>query len=130
MFIYILLGKFITIGPFSVILMLTAAKELLEDWKRHKADHKVNNANCQVFNQVTKKFEDVQWKNINKGDIVKIFDGSFFPADLILLFSNREGGTAYIETASLDGETNLKLRSAFPLTMDHSEDKVDGIQAE
>jgi phospholipid-transporting ATPase len=39
-----------------------------------------------------------------------------FPADLILLSSANEGGVAYIETASLDGEKNLKPRMAYPAT--------------
>jgi magnesium-transporting ATPase (P-type) len=39
-----------------------------------------------------------------------------FPADLILLSSSNEGNVAYIETASLDGEKNLKLRTAYPET--------------
>lgn len=30
-------------------------------------------------------------------------EGEMFPADLILLASSIEGGNAYIETASLDG---------------------------
>jgi magnesium-transporting ATPase (P-type) len=37
-----------------------------------------------------------------------------FPADLLLLSSSSEGGVAYIETASLDGEKNLKPRNAYP----------------
>lgn len=36
-----------------------------------------------------------------------------FPADLILVASSAEGGNSFIETASLDGEKNLKPRSAF-----------------
>lgn len=37
------------------------------------------------------------------GDIVKVFAGEFFPADLVLISSSDEGGKAFIETASLDG---------------------------
>jgi len=33
-----------------------------------------------------------------------------------LLSSSIEGGTAFIETASLDGEKNLKPRNAFAAT--------------
>jgi phospholipid-transporting ATPase len=34
-----------------------------------------------------------------------------FAADLILLTSSQEGGVAFIQTSSLDGEKNLKKRS-------------------
>jgi len=37
------------------------------------------------------------------------------PADLILLASANEGGNAYIETSSIDGETNLKIRNSPPI---------------
>ena len=39
-----------------------------------------------------------------------------FPADLLLLSSSNEGGVTHIETASLDGEKNLKPRNAYPQT--------------
>lgn len=47
-----------------------------------------------------------------------------FPADLLLLASANEGGAAYIETASLDGEKNLKPRSAYPETNQFSTDEA------
>jgi magnesium-transporting ATPase (P-type) len=37
----------------------------------------------------------------------------YFPADLILLKSSNASGLAYIETKNLDGETNLKHKSAL-----------------
>lgn len=40
-----------------------------------------------------------------------------FPADMLCLSSSEEQGILYIETASLDGETNLKVRRALPATM-------------
>jgi magnesium-transporting ATPase (P-type) len=43
-----------------------------------------------------------------------------FPTDLILLASSAEGGVAFIETASLDGEKNLKPRNAFPATQKYN----------
>ena len=36
-----------------------------------------------------------------------------FPADLILLKSSNANGIAYVETKSLDGESNLKHKSAI-----------------
>jgi len=41
------------------------------------------------------------------------------PADLILLASANEGGNAYIETSSIDGETNLKLRNSPHIPLNH-----------
>ena len=34
-------GRFVTIVPFTIILILTAMKEMVEDIKRHRADDKV-----------------------------------------------------------------------------------------
>lgn len=38
------------------------------------------------------------------------------PADIVLLSSSEPAGVAYIETSNLDGETNLKIRQALPIT--------------
>lgn len=34
------------------------------------------------------------------------------PADLLILHTSDEKGTCYVETKNLDGETNLKIKSA------------------
>jgi phospholipid-transporting ATPase len=59
------------------------------------------------------KFFEVSWSEVVVGDIVLTEAEEMFPADLILIASSEEGGAAFIETASLDGEKNLKPRSAF-----------------
>ena len=45
---------------------------------------------------------------------VPVLVASDGPADLLLLLSQHKDGQAYIETASLDGETNLKVFEAKP----------------
>ncbi len=39
-----------------------------------------------------------------------------FPADLILLAASSLDGKVYIQTSSLDGEKNLKLRTVLKCT--------------
>jgi magnesium-transporting ATPase (P-type) len=57
-------------------------------------------------------FEKVSRKNIRPGDLVLVRNRDMLPADVVLLASSSEGGSAYIETSSIDGETNLKLRTS------------------
>lgn len=47
-------------------------------------------------------------RNISVGDLVLVRKGQVFPCDLVLLHSSEEGGVAYVSTANLDGESNLK----------------------
>ena len=109
-------GRYVTLVPFMIILMLSALKEIVEDWKRHLADDKVNNAATSVFDEEKGQFQKVKWKDIRVGKIVKISNGEFFPADLIILSSSEPKGMCYIETSNLDGETNLKIRTAIQQT--------------
>ena len=61
---------------------------------------------CQVA------FESAKRMNIYQGQIVMIRNRDMIPADLILLASSADYGNVYIETMSIDGETNLKLRTS------------------
>ncbi|KAJ3215202.1 Phospholipid-transporting ATPase IA [Clydaea vesicula] len=69
-------------------------------------------------------WEIVYWKELSVGDIVKVKDKEFIPADLILLKTDNCDGICYIETANLDGETNLKQKQALPVTNDFLVDDV------
>ena len=57
------------------------------------------------------------------GDVVKVKENEFFPADLIILSSTEPDGMFYVETKNLDGETNLKLKSV-------SKDLIDAFSKE
>ena len=51
-----------------------------------------------------------KWRDVQVGDILICFKNQAFAADMILLGSSDPKGLAFIETSSLDGETNLKLK--------------------
>lgn len=52
--------------------------------------------------------------SLQVGDIVRVAKDETFPADLVLLSSDRANGSCHVTTASLDGETNLKVRLINP----------------
>ncbi|XP_058890476.1 phospholipid-transporting ATPase IF-like isoform X2 [Acipenser ruthenus] len=100
--------------PLFFVITVTAIKQGYEDWLRHKADNEVNGAPVYVVRSGS--LVQTKSKNIRVGDIVRVAKDETFPADLVLLSSDREGGTCHITTASLDGETNLKTHFAVPET--------------
>uniref|UniRef100_A0AAY4ALH2 Phospholipid-transporting ATPase n=1 Tax=Denticeps clupeoides TaxID=299321 RepID=A0AAY4ALH2_9TELE len=92
-------GRYTTLVPLIFILTVAGIKEIIEDYKRHKADNTVN-----------KK------KTTAVGDIVKVTNGQHLPADMVIVSSSEPQAMCYTETSNLDGETNLKIRQGLPLT--------------
>ena len=50
------------------------------------------------------------WKDVRVGDCVHLSCNEVVPADILMLKCSDEQGLCCLETASLDGETNLKQR--------------------
>lgn len=109
-------GRYTTAVPLLCIFGVSAIKELFEDMKRHKADRKVNESEISVLNKSTLNWDLTKWEDVKVGDIVRCLSENFFPSDILLLSSSETNGMCYIETANLDGETNLKIRQSLPCT--------------
>lgn len=109
------LGPVTAWAPLIVVLLISVLREGYEDYQRFLSDKQLNHeSTAQVLRGPG--FVRVEWSEVAVGDLLMIEADELFPADLILLASSAEGGVAFIETASLDGEKNLKPRNAFPAT--------------
>uniref|UniRef100_A0A8D2CS01 Phospholipid-transporting ATPase n=1 Tax=Sciurus vulgaris TaxID=55149 RepID=A0A8D2CS01_SCIVU len=100
----------LALAPVLFILAVTAFKDLWEDYSRYRSDHEINHLGCLVFSREEKKYVNRFWKEIHVGDFVRLRCNEIIPADILLLSSSDPDGLCHIETANLDGETNLKRR--------------------
>ncbi|NWQ66844.1 AT8B3 ATPase, partial [Neopipo cinnamomea] len=100
--------------PLSCLLVIRGLRDLIDDIGRHQSDRNINSRPCEIL--CGKRFQRQKWRDIRVGDIVRLRKDSFVPADLLLLSSSEPSSLCYVETADIDGETNLKFRQALLVT--------------
>ncbi|XP_023802286.1 phospholipid-transporting ATPase IK-like, partial [Cyanistes caeruleus] len=100
--------------PLSCLLIIRGLRDLIDDIGRHRSDRKINSRPCEILDG--KSFRWQKWRDICVGDIVRLRKDSVVPADLLLLCSSEPSSLCYVETADIDGETNLKFRQALLVT--------------
>ncbi|KAJ3163744.1 hypothetical protein HDU88_006236 [Geranomyces variabilis] len=109
-------NRYGTVIPLSIVTAASGAKEIMEDMRRHAQDADTNARKVGVLSGSV--FVKKEWRDVVVGDILRVENGEFFPADLILLSSSEPDALCYIETSNLDGETNLKIRQGISETAD------------
>ncbi|CAB1444306.1 unnamed protein product [Pleuronectes platessa] len=108
---------YITMIPLFLVLAVRGSKDLIDDMARRRSDSQINSRPCDIL--ISQSFQSAQWKDLCVGDVLRIHRDQVIPADLLLLYSSEPHSLCYVETADIDGETNLKYRQAAGAT--HSE---------
>lgn len=67
-------------------------------------------SSCFITFSETHEYQKTAWKKVVVGDFIKLQSDEIIPADLLLLNSSDANSICHIETANLDGETNLKQK--------------------
>ncbi|XP_028941561.1 phospholipid-transporting ATPase IK [Antrostomus carolinensis] len=100
--------------PLSCLLTIRGLRDLIDDIGRHQSDRNINSRPCEILSG--KSFRWQTWRDICVGDIIRLRKESIVPADIFLLSSSEPSSLCYVETADIDGETNLKFRQALLVT--------------
>eukprot|EP01026_Neomeris_dumetosa_P071035 TRINITY_DN7145_c1_g1_i1.p1 TRINITY_DN7145_c1_g1~~TRINITY_DN7145_c1_g1_i1.p1 ORF type:complete len:1115 (-),score=152.45 TRINITY_DN7145_c1_g1_i1:270-3410(-) len=110
---------FTSVAPLVFVLTVNAVKEILEDYRRHLSDAEMN---ARKVGLIREEEREVMWKNIQVGDVIKVARDEEIPADMVMLTSGDSDNLCYVETANLDGETNLKIKNCYRGTQDLGQD--------
>ena len=113
-----------TVVTLVFVLLVTSIKEGIEDIQRAKSDKFENN---RIVTVVTFSPDglveetEIQSQFVAPGDIIKLTGHTSAPVDLLLIFTSLhgDGNKCYVETANIDGETNLKVREAPATLLEH-----------
>ncbi|CAD5217112.1 unnamed protein product [Bursaphelenchus xylophilus] len=103
-------SKYLGMIPVVAVLSMTAIKDFLEDWRRKRADKRLNHNTVHVWDNIKKRFRKTLWELVIVGDLVHISSDEKIPADIVLIRSSDPQGCAFVETSNLDGENNLKQK--------------------
>ena len=112
----------VVLVPTFLIMMIGVTKEFVSELQRWRDDKKINATEVKRLVMPGSlnfkpthdglNFEKVTLADVKGGDIIRVDDMEQVPADCILLRVEDEKPEAFVKTAALDGERNLKPKLA------------------
>ncbi|VAH31563.1 unnamed protein product [Triticum turgidum subsp. durum] len=115
-----------TWGPLAIIFTVSASKEAWDDYNRYLSDKKVNERRIWVVKDGIRR--QIKAREIHVGNIVWLHENDEIPCDLVLIGTSDPQGICYVETAALDGETDLKTRIIPSICADLSSEQLGKIK--
>ncbi|KAF0893887.1 hypothetical protein E2562_031422, partial [Oryza meyeriana var. granulata] len=97
-----------TWGPLAIIFIVSASKEAWDDYNRYLSDKQANEREVWAIKDGSHR--QIKAQDIHVGNIVWLHQNDEIPCDLVLIGTSDPQGICYVETAALDGETDLKTR--------------------
>lgn len=112
------------LAPMMIVISISMIKEGIEDIKRHNTDMKINMRKARLVDS-NGNVNQCEWQDLVVGSVVLLLRDDDIPADVVVLAcGGLQGPQCFVETAALDGETNLKIRQPCLqedlLAQDHS----------
>lgn len=105
------------LGPMIIVVLISVIKDGVEDVKRHNQDAKINAQLAHKCSERDGAITDAKWRDLYVGDTIVLFGDDEVPADVVVLACGGvQGPTCYVETAAIDGETNLKMKNPCLVT--------------
>ena len=136
------------IAPLAFVIAITMGKEAYDDYSRYLRDREANSTKYLVLlyqpssplsspglpsydptKPLAQSLPRPQTRStpsssIKVGDLVLLEKNQRVPADMVLLTTSEEGGTCFVRTDQLDGETDWKLKVAVGETQKMGEKGV------
>ncbi len=115
--------------PVIFIFGINMIKDFTEDLRRYLKDRQTNRSKVHVLRG--RNLLEMSTGDIHVGDIVSLSSGATIPADIVILSTSNQDNKCYVETAQLDGETNMKPKFGKHRTQHlNTIDKLAAVQGE
>lgn len=96
-----------TIIPLIVVVGSAMLRDAYEDFQRYQSDRRANALKVKMVTP-SGAVQSIESSQVSVGDVLYLERGTEIPADCLLISSAMEDGACFVETAQLDGETNMK----------------------